>query len=106
MNTERLPLHEPYELTLMNLSELEATVKKDEDDRFFAKIGNKKYQFNPEFPNPHLPHLDRLRMVLKLSLFNYKLKHKEIRYCEACNHNLIIDPRPFVDVCNDCLKKG
>lgn len=99
-------IHEPYELRLIDLAELQATVKKDKDDRFFADIKNPKYRFNPKFNNPHLIKLEDLRIVLKLNLFYYKLNiEKSIRYCKVCNYNLILDSRKFVDLCDECSQK-
>jgi hypothetical protein len=93
-------IHEPYELTLIDLKELTAIVKKDHNECFYADIQNPKYKLN--IISPHQSSLETLRILLKLKLFYYKLHHKEIRYCKTCDHNLIIDPRRFVDVCSEC----
>jgi hypothetical protein len=95
-------IHEPYELTKMDLKELQATVKQDSTERFYADIQNPA--FKNKLISPHLWSIEELRIILKLRMYYFKLKSGVIRYCKECDHNLILDKRPFVDVCDDCLK--
>jgi hypothetical protein len=105
MQIEQPIIKEPYELTFMDLKELQATIKTDDKGRLYADIKNTRYKQNPEFKNPHCHTLQELRIVLKLNMFNFKLKHKEIKICKQCEVNIIFDKRPFVDVCDECIKK-
>jgi hypothetical protein len=101
INDEKRVLHEPYELTKIDLTELKASVKTDAKGFFYVEINNEEYRF--KIISPHLRERDELRMIIKYMFFKEKLKRKEIRYCKECETELIVDKRPFVDVCERCL---
>lgn len=95
-------IKEPYELTLIDLAELNAVVKIDERGLLYAEINNPLYKLN--IISPHVHTKPELRILLKKKLFEYKLKTNKIRYCNNCNETLIIDPEPYKDICNRCME--
>lgn len=92
-------IHEPYELSLMNLKELNAKII-EMDNKVTCTIQNPEYKYKvkPAITNTR----DRLKIIMKYRLYKHLLKIKKIRYC-PCG-NLIMDSRPYVDICDDCLK--
>lgn len=105
MPSEPLNLTEfelPYELTLMDLKQLHAKIKKDEYNRLYAEIGNTKFSSLKINKFGSLP---LLKADLKRQMFYYLLKINEIRYCSNCEKILILDSRPHIDLCTECRGK-
>jgi hypothetical protein len=91
----------PYELDLIDLKELNAKLRLDKDNKFYVEIHNPKY--SGVIKSPHLKDKKSLTILLKLELYNYKIRIKAIRYCSVCGHNLIMDSRKYVNICPECM---
>jgi hypothetical protein len=92
-------MEEPYELSLMNLKELDGAVSKDAFGKLSLRVRNPVYK---EIVIPKVKEMDRLKILAKLELFNFKLRKNMIRYCKVCYHNLIVDSRKTIDTCPEC----
>jgi hypothetical protein len=92
----------PYELTLMDLNQLHAKVKKDDFGRYQAEIGNTKFS---SLKCNKFGSVAYLKCDLKRQMYYHLLKIGEIRYCTVCEKILILDSRPYIDVCSSCRGK-
>jgi hypothetical protein len=100
INTE-----ETYEFSLIDLKILKAKIKKEDGEfgRYFIEIHNEKFK-NLNYRRAATVNI--LKNNIKIAMYYFMLNDNMMRYCKKCDKILIMDVRPFIDICDSCINKS